>query len=413
MKATLSSWIATRYLWSRHSGRFAPLLTATAIASIAVGVMALIVVMSVMRGFRAELADRLMGFNAHITITKLAEGEPIAAKDLEAVLSDVDIRDVAPYVQGEVVAQSVSGGELVAQGARVRGLDAARMGAVEEVSFYFPKEGDAVDVLKAGRRAAIVGNEIVGQLMVHPDFGDRLELIAPLADVGPTGEFEPNRMEFEVEGVFRAGVFDYDSKYVLTSIEDARDLLGQQAEEGYLIRLADTADTPDAAAMISERLPEGWRAQSIDVQNKKLFAALRLERVAMGAIMVMVLLIASCAIAGVILLLTGSKRKDVAVLMSMGLDVRSVKRIFLTNAAIVGAAGSLVGLALGLVGCAIVAIWPIRLPSSYYLDFLPVEIDPITSLLFAACGMGVAVLASIYPVHQASRMSVIDVLRYE
>jgi lipoprotein-releasing system permease protein len=413
MNISLSSWIASRYLWSRNSGRFAPLLTATAIASIAVGVMALIVVMSIMRGFRAELADRLMGFNAHITITKLAEGEKIAAADLEAVLRGIDVRDVAPYVQGEVIAQSVSGGELVAQGARVRGLDAARMGAVEKVSFYFPPEGEGMDALKAGRRAVVVGNEIVGQLMVHPDFGDRLELIAPLADVGPTGEFEPNRLEFDVEGVFRSGVFDYDSKYVLTSIEDASELLGQQAEEGYLIRLADTADTPAAAAMISERLPEGWRAQSIDVQNKKLFAALRLERVAMGGIMVMVLMIASCAIAGVILLLTGAKRKDVAVLMSMGLGVRSVKRIFLTNAAIVGAAGSLIGLALGLAGCAFVEVWPIRLPASYYLDFLPVEIDPFTSLLFAACGMVVAVLASIYPVHQASRMSVVDVLRYE
>lgn len=413
MNVTLSSWIASRYLWSRHSGRFAPLLTATAIASIAVGVMALIVVMSVMRGFRSELADRLMGFNAHITITRQAEGEPIEGAGLEAMLRDIDVRDVAPYVQGEVIAQSISGGELVAQGARVRGIDAARMGAVDEVSFYFPQGVEGAGILRGGRRAAVVGNEIVGQLMVHPDFGDRLELIAPLADVGPTGEFEPNRLEFDVEGVFRAGVFDYDSKYVLTSIEDARDLLGQQAEEGYLIRLAETADTPDAAALISERLPEGWRAQSIDVQNKKLFAALRLERVAMGGILLMVLLIASCAIAGVILLLTGAKRKDVAILMSMGLDARSVKRIFLINAAIVGTAGSLIGFALGLAGCAIVEVWPIRLPDSYYLDFLPVEIDPLASLVFAACGMAVAVLASIYPVYQTSRMSVVDVLRYE
>jgi len=413
MKSTLISWIASRYLWSRHSGRFAPLLTATAIASIAVGVMALIVVMSVMRGFRAELADRLMGFNAHITITRLSEGEPMDDAELEAALRGIDVRDIAPYVQGEVIAQSSSGGELVAQGARVRGIDASRMGAIEDVSFYFPPQVEGMSVLRTRKRAAVVGNEIVGQLMVHPDFGDRLELIAPLADIGPSGEFEPGRLEFDVEGVFRAGVYDYDSKYVLTSIEDARALLGQQAEEGYLIRLADAADTPEAAALVASRLPEGWKAQSIDVQNRKLFAALRLERVAMGGILLMVLLIASCAIAGVILLLTGAKRKDVAILMSMGLEARSVKRVFLTNAAIVGAAGSLIGFALGLAGCAFVKIWPIRLPDSYYLDYLPVDMDPLTSIVFAACGMAVAVLASIYPVYQASRMSVVDVLRYE
>jgi len=411
MNISLSSWIASRYLWSRHSGRFAPLLTATAVASVAVGIMALIVVMSVMRGFRAELARRLMGFNSHITVARDAGAEDISAGDLRQILHGIDVRDVAPYVQGEVIAQSSSGGEVMAQGARVRGIDTKMMGAIEGVTFYFPP--DSGGLAELGMRRAVVGSEIVAQLMVHPDFGDRMELIAPLADVGPTGELMPNRVAFDVEGVFRAGVYDYDSKYVLTSIEDARDLLGQQAREGWFIRLEDSSAVPRATALLRERLPGGWEASGIDEQNRKLFAALRLERVAMGAILVLVLVIASCAIAGVIMLITGAKRKDMAVLQSMGLDSRSIRKIFITNAAIVGAAGSLIGLALGFVACAFVYIWPIRLPDSYYLDFLPVRIEPAVSILFAACGMAVAVLAALYPVRQASRMSVVDVLRYE
>ena len=413
MNISLSSWIASRYLWSRHSGRFAPLLTATAVASVAVGVMALIVVMSVMSGFRIELGDRLMGFNSHATLTRTAEGEALAEGELSKILAGISVRDVAPYVQGEVIAESHSGDELVAQGARVRGVDSSRMGAIEGVVFYFPPDSKGRNALGDGMKAAIVGNEIVGQLMVHPDFGDTLTLVAPLAEVGPTGELMPNRMTFDVEGVFRAGVFDYDSKYVLTSLADARELLGEQAEEGWHVRLTDVGDVPGAIALIKERLPGGWKVVGIDEQNRKLFAALALERVAMGGILIMVLLIASCAIAGVILLITSARRKDVAVLASMGLSRRSVQRIFLLNAAIVGAVGSFIGLVLGFVICAFVEIWPMRLPESYYLDFLPVRFDVVPAILFASCGVIVAVLASIYPVRQASRLNVVDVLRYE
>jgi lipoprotein-releasing system permease protein len=417
MKMSLSSWIAARYLWSRNSGRFAPLLAATAIASIAVGVMALIVVMSVMRGFRTELADRLMGFNAHITIMRPADVELLSKEALGEVLASIDVRDVAPFVQGEVIAQSHTGGEPHAQGARVRGVDAAHLGAIQGVSFYFPEGVSGVDILDArqeGRtRKAIVGDEIVGQLLVHPDFGDELTLIAPLAEIGPTGELEPGSANFAVEGLFRAGVYDYDSKYILVSLEDARNLLGQQAEEGYFIRVPDASSVPEDVRLIKGRLPEGWRVEGIDTQNRKLFAALALERIAMGGILVMVLLIASCAIVGVIMLVTSAKRKDVAILASMGLAPRFVQRIFLINAALLGGIGSVAGLMLGLAVCFAARTWPIRLPATYYLDYLPVEIDPAVAALFAVCGCLVALLASIYPVRQASRLSVVEVLRYE
>lgn len=406
-----------RYLWSRNSGRFAPLLAATAIASIAVGVIALIVVMSVMRGFRAELADRLMGFNAHITIVEPAGGKSLSPDRLKDVLAGVEVRDAAPFVQGEVIAQSHTGGEPHAQGARVRGVDAKHLGAIEGVSFYFPEGVNEADVLGAEEaqktRKAIVGNEIVGQLLVHPDFGDDLTLIAPLAEIGPTGEFMPRSQRFEVDGLFRAGVFDYDSKYILVSLADARNLLGEQAEQGVFVRLKDARSVPKAVSLIRQRLPEGWQVVGIDTQNRKLFAALALERVAMGGILVMVLLIASCAIAGVIMLVTSAKRKDVAILASMGLPPRSVRRIFTINAALLGGIGSLIGLVLGLSICAVAKAWPIRLPATYYLDFLPVEIDPFIAVLFAACGSLVALLASAYPVRQATRVNVVDVLRYE
>lgn len=417
MNISLASWIASRYLWSRSCGRFASLLTATAIASVAVGVLALIVVLSVMRGFKLELSDRLMGFNAHITLTKLQEGEELSREDVEEIVSGFDVRDIAPFVQGEVIAQSTSGDESAAQGARVRGIHPDALGALKRVDFYFPEGIDGIEILSGHKKgalpSAIVGNEIVGQLMVHPDFGDTVELTAPLAEVGPTGDLMPNSRTFAVDGVFRAGIYDYDSKYILVSLKDAKNLLGEQASEGWHIRLGSTTDTPYVMAAIENRLPDGWKASGIHAQNKKLFAALKLERVAMSGILVTVLLIASCSIAGVIMLITAAKRKDMAILESVGLDPKAIRLIFLMNSAIIGAVGSLIGLGLGLMTCLAVERWPIRLPDTYYLDFLPVELDPLLSIVFAACGCAIAIAASIIPIQQASKLNVIEVLRYE
>jgi lipoprotein-releasing system permease protein len=414
--ARLASWIAARYLRSRSAGRFAPLLRVTAIASIALGITALIVVMSVMRGFRRDLADRLLGFNAHITLTRTAAGEPLARDDVERLLQDASVRDIAPFVQGEVIAQTL-GSEPNAQGARVRGIDPASLGAMGSVHFYFP-EGSAglADVAPEARGAlpaAIIGSEVVAQLSVHPDFEDALELTAPLAELAPTGELMPSRMRVRVAGVFRAGIFDYDSKYILMSLDEARRLLGEEAMEGWQVRLARATDVPRVLAPLRARLPEGWEASGVDTKNRKLFAALALERLAMGGILAMVLVIASCATAGIVLLVIQAKRKDIAILAAIGVTPRSIRQIFLIHAALIGALGSSIGLAAGIGICLAMGHGRLRLPSSYYLEFLPVELSVGTAILFAAAGVAIAIAAALVPVRSASRLDPVEILRYE
>ncbi len=416
MTLRLAAWIARRYLWSRSAGRFAPLLTATAIASVAVGTLALIVVMSVMRGFKQELTDRLLGFNAHITLTRGADAPPLGRDDVDLILAGADLRDLSPFVQGEVIAQSNAGGEPSAQGARVRGIDPTDLGVMGGVYFYFPETGDGFsELFKTGRGlpGAIVGSEIVTQLMVHPDFGDEIELTAPMAELGPSGELVPNRRAYRVSGIFRAGIFDLDSKYILMSLDEAKRLLGEQAIEGWQVRLSDATDSPGIIRMIEKRLPQGWKAAGVDSENKKLFAALALERLAMGAILVMVLLIASFAIGGVVLLVTAAKRRDAAILESIGTPGEKIRLVFMINAAFIGAIGSLLGLLSGVGVCLALMRWPIRLPDSYYLDLLPVDLDPLTAIAAALLGIAIAVIASLYPVRQATRLNPAEALRYE
>lgn len=416
MNLTLS--IAFRYLRSRRQGRYAGLLTATAVLSVAIGMLAFILVMSVMRGFRSELADRLLGFNAHITIARDAGALELSKGDLEQLLSPYKIRDLAPFVQGEVIAQSTAAGELLAQGARVRGVEPGLLGAMNRVDFYFPEDGEGIEALGETHQgkalpSAIVGNEVVTQLSVHPDFGDLIQLTAPLAEVSPGGEVIPNVRRFEVTGVFRAGVYEYDSRYILISIADARRLLGLQGEEGWLVRLEEMSDVSSVLADLKEKLPDGWSAIGWNEQNKKLFAALKLERIAMGGVLLMVLFIASFAIVGVVLLVTAAKRKDIGILESIGMTSRDIARIFLCHAALIGAAGSAIGLVAGLGISYALRIWPIKLPASYYLDWLPVDIDPIAAIGFALTGVVIAIVAAIYPVRQAMKTSPIEVLRYE
>lgn len=385
----VSRWIAKRYLFSRQQHRFLPLLTATSIAGIAIGILALVVVLSVMKGFNRELVDRLLGFNAHLTI-RAESGAALARSDVEQLLVGVPVRDLAPIVEGEGIAQHRSGDEVAAHGVRVRGMEG-----------------------KQDHSGAVLGSEVANDLLVHPDFGQEIELVAPIATVGPTGELVPHVERYAVKEIFRAGVYEIDGKYVLLSLAEARRLLGLQAREAWQVRLVDPHRAPSVVKELRQRAPVSWIISSWNEDNQKLFAALKLERVTMGAILSLIVLIASCSIAGCIILLMSLKRRDMALLSALGLTERATQRIFIVHAAWIGAVGASLGALVGSLICFALQRKPIALPASYYLDHLPVEPSLALTLGFAAAGVCVAILASLYPVLRVSHEEVHDVLRYE
>lgn len=408
-------WVASRYLFSRHAGRFAPLLTAVSVGSVAVAMLSLIVVLSIMRGFRTELSERLLGFNAHITLTQGALAPALDRSQVAALFADGVLREASPFVQGEVIAQSEGSGELLAQGARVRGIEPEAVGHMQRLQLWIPPQGSASPLLErgSGHSPALVGNDMAVELAIHPDFGDALDLIAPMAELLPNGELGPNRRTYAVTGVFRTGIFEYDSKWVLLPLAEAERLLGEQAGRGWLVRLSSMGEMKRALAAVRGSLPEGWRAEGWNEQNRKLFAALALERIAMGGVLLMVVGIASCSIMGVVLLVTASKRKDMAILEAVGLRPLGVGKVFVCHAAMIGGVGSAIGLIFGLAACFALARWPIALPDSYYLDVLPVEVDPAAAAGFALLGIAVAICSAIVPVRRAVRLDPIEVLRYE
>ncbi len=413
---SIQSWIAGRYFRLRHRQRFLPLLTVVSIGGVALGTMALVIVLSIMRGFSGELEKRFMGFNSHVTLTRAAEAKSVSQDELQSLLP-AGVK-VTPFVEGEAIAQTKSMGEIVAAGVKVRSMTDETVGFLKTVQFYFPegsaKFGELTGEKDASRLPGIIlGDEILTQLTVHPDFEDRIDLVAPLAEVGPTGELEPRVRSYTLIGAFRSGVFEYDSKVCFVSIGEAKRLLGAQLVEGFQIMLADPKKAAGIAGLLRENLGDGWRVQSWDVQNKKLFAALKLERLAMGGILILIILIASFSIVGVLMMVVSTKRKDIAILRATGMNARAIRQIFLLHGMWIGAVGSLIGGGAGSLLCIFLRERPLRLPASYYLDVLPVAWSPVWTAVFVACGIFIAMIASWYPVTQATTEDPVVTLRYE
>lgn len=410
----VNSWIAGRYFRFRQRQKFLSLLTIVSISGVALGIASLVIVLSVMRGFSGELEKRFMGFNSHVTITRGAGAKNLSADEILAHLPKKT--DIAPFVEGEVIAQTISMGEIIATGVKVRGIEPDALGSLKTVSFYFPEGSQRFSELNPSKDSLpgiILGDEILSQLTVHPDFEDKIDLVAPLADIGPTGEMEPRIRTYRLIGAFKAGVFEYDGKFSFVSLQEAKKLLGAQAVEGWHVLLSNPATAPDAAAKLKENLGAGWKIESWDIQNKKLFAALKLERIAMAGILILIILIASFSIVGVLMMVVSTKRKDIAILRAIGMSANSIRGVFLLHGMWIGAVGSIIGGIAGSLACLSLMQWPIGLPASYYLNTLPVALSPLWTIVFMLCGVFIAMVASIYPVTQANTENPVVTLRYE
>lgn len=415
---SVSSFIARRYFFSKKKTRFLPFLTVIAIGGVAVGTCALVVIISVMYGFREELEHRLLGFSPHITITQEEDGGELTEESIVKALGESKATEIVPFVEGEVIVEAKVGDELFAQGAKLRGVAKGSLIGNGSVRYEIPRDKPLDEALTsevAGSKVpgVVLGKEILATLNVHPDFEDEIEIIAPLADVGPTGELEPRLRRFQLTGAFASGIYEYDTHFALVNTQEARKTLGAQTTEGWQLRLENPEDAPSIVARMKDELGQGWRIEGWHEQNRRLFAALKLERVVMGAVLTLVVLIASFSVIGVIMMIASAKRKDIALFKSMGMPPTMVRSVFIRQGMWIGVIGSLIGCILGTALCLAIAYWPIHLPQAYYLETLQVTIMPLWTIVVAIVGILLAMAAAIYPVRMTTREEPIIALRYE
>jgi lipoprotein-releasing system permease protein len=408
-------FISRRYLKAKRKQSFISLITIISIGGVALGVAALIIVISVMTGFKEDLQDKILGAHSHLVV--LEEGTYVREyrEVIERVQKIKGVVAATPFIQTQVMLSSDDGG---ISGAILRGIDPQTAPGV--ISIKKDLKIGSLDELSTGRDGVpgiILGKELAKLLRVT--YGDPLVMLSPTGgEITPFG-MTPKMRRFVVVGIFEAGMYDYDSSFAYVSIASAQRFLDMpDAVTGVEVRLADIYKARDVGkiitAQLSELSPSFYTLSWMDM-NKNLFAALKLEKVAMFIILVLIVFVAAFNIASTLIMLVMEKSRDVAILKAMGATKWSIMKIFVLEGTIIGAFGTAIGSAFGWGACLVLKEYQfITLdPNIYYISALPVKMVPTDIFTIVIASLFLCLLATIYPSWQASRMDPVEALRYE
>lgn len=405
------TFIALRYLFALRKQSFISVISLFAVCGVAIGVGALIVVIGVMNGFSTDLRDKILGVNAHILVTSLRGG----IKDYKELADEAKevpgVIGVTPFVYSEVMLSTRTG----VKGVVLRGIDPLTSDSVLSLSKDMVS-GD-VDRLEddGGFPGIIIGSELAKRLGLT--VGSDVNLLSPSGRSGAAG-FTPKVRRFTVAGIFRTGMFEYDSSLGYVSIPAARQLLGFKGDvvSGLEISVDDVYNVGPITDALRERIESftvyvrHWQEM-----NANLFAALELEKSAMFIILAMIVLVGSFSIVTTLVMLVIQKTKDIAVLMSIGANVKSIRSIFMLQGTFIGLAGTLIGFLIGVPLSLLLKKYQfIKLPSNVYpVDYLPVRLETLDMLAIGGAAFLLCFLATIYPARRAASLSPSEALRYE
>ena len=449
------SFVAVRHVRSQKSG-FLTVISILSIAGVAVSSFALCAVVSIMGGFGADLKRKILGNNAHIRIDTEQVG---GFTDADALLRDVRL------VKGVVAATPVVGGEAMASsasntaGVLLRGvdpnsivhvIDLQRNVEVGKMQYLTDTDkladlppDEPVGIGPGGERylkgprlrpwvsrdldpgieelirppnvypGLIIGRELAKTLHVY--VGDEVRLVAPLGELGPMGVM-PRTKQFRIAAIFYSGMYEYDSAYAYSLMDVAQDFLDLQGHVTDIDVKTEDAENVEAVrpAVVRAVDREGLRVRDWKEMNKNLFSALKLEKIATFVILSLAIAVASFCIICTLLLMVTEKSKEIAILKAIGASDGAILRIFMGEGLLIGGIGTVFGVFTGLVSCLGLLWFGVRLdPEVYYVDRLPIEVNPSDYLLVALSALLITILATIYPALAASRLRPVEGIRYE
>ncbi len=390
-------------------------ISGMSVASIALGVAALIIVLSVMNGFQKEVRDRMLSVLSHVEVVSLAGAVPDwekEASDLKAAAPEIVA--AAPFVAGQGL---FSSGRTI-RASFVRGIDPAEEPKVSDIAQTIGKE--ALATLTPGSFHVALGSDLARLLGVS--VGDKVTLIVPKGNVSPAG-FIPRMKQMTVSALFRSGHYEYDSTLALTHLDDAAVLYKTGGPAGLRIKVADMSEAPAVASQLTRILPRGQYATDWTQQNRTWFAAVQVEKRMMAIILFLIVLVGAFGLVSSLVMTVTEKRSDIAVLRTMGASRLSVMAIFIVQGAFVALMGVAIGVGGGLlIACNLDVIVP-TIESILGTQFLPREIYfisqmpsdpragdiiPISILSFL-----LSLAATLYPSWRASKVHPAEALRYE
>jgi lipoprotein-releasing system permease protein len=402
-------FIARRYLKAKRKQAFISIISVISVVGIMVGVMALIVVMSVMNGFHKDLMSTIMRVNAHIQIYNYLDTFPNYNETLETIKKTEGVVAVTPYIDEQVMVSK----EEYSTGASLRGIDTGSAGKVMDIVPMI-KQGklESLDELHDGLPGIILGTELAKS--IGASVGDEVTIVAPQGRKTPIGR-SPNSKKYRITGLFSSGMYDYDQLMAFDSLKESQDIMGlDDVIKNIDVKVADPEKSDIIGGTISQILGYQFYTRDWKARNKSFFSALKLEKYMMFIILTMIILVGALNIIGALVMVVIEKNRDIAILRAMGATRRSIMHVFMLQGLFVGVVGTLGGLVSGLGLCWLIEKIPIRLPADIYtLDRLPVSVYKMDVFVVTLAAVVLSFLATIYPSWHASRMNPVEALRYE
>ncbi len=409
--------IAGRYLRSRRSSRLVSLITLIATAGVAVGVTALIVVMGVMNGLQNELREKILIASPHLRILTWGNGLRVDnwRDALEVIRAHPEVEAAAPFVITQAL---VRAGADYTEGIRVLGIDPdTGTVAVTPLPRYF-ESGDLrfATRLQSVEGGIVLGSRVSDRLLAFE--GDSVSVISSAGSKfnAAIGAFIPSYWWFEVTGRFETGMFEYDNTYAVMPLDVAQQFAGLgDAVSGIDVRVSNPTEAPRIGDELEVLLDYPYRSVPWQEQNAQLFSALQLEKLGMGLILLLIVVVAAFNIVGTLTMVVTDKTREIGILRAMGFPAKSVRKVFVLQGMIVG----LIGTGAGAVAGAVIAQLFDRGrfisldPAVYFIDHLPIQVQPLDFGLIVVASIIVATLATMYPSRRAADLAPVEAIRHE
>ena len=408
-------FIGLRYTRAKRRNHFISFISLISVAGIALGVAALITVLSVMNGFQQELRARILGVASHIQISGVEGGK----FDWQAVTReskrDPDVVAAAPYVMG----QGMLAFDRAVQGAIIRGVLPELEDQVSDIAGHM-KTGKLSD-LRPGEFGIVLGIELARSLGVRP--GEKVVLIAPQGQVTVAG-MVPRLKQFTLVGVFEAGMYEYDAGLALIALADAQKLYRlDDRVSGVRLKLKDLFDARKVAERLSRTLTQDAEISDWTQQHANFFRAVAIEKNVMFIILFLIVAVAAFNIISTLVMAVTDKQPDIAILRTLGAAPRSIMSVFIVQGALIGLVGTALGLVTGIVLALnidvvvpfIQRVFGIQFldPSVYYISDLPSDLQWRDVAWIGTVSLVLSLLATLYPSWRASRINPAEALRYE
>ena len=414
--------IGLRYLKAKRKSTFISIITFISTAGVALGVMALIIVLAVMTGFEEDLKEKILGTNAHVVVIRNGAPMDEYRQVMEKLKGFKGVVAATPFIYNQVM---LSSGKNVS-GVVLRGIEPETDRLVTRLSRTVVEGGiDRLEpAMSAGGDAVpglLLGRELSRHLRLG--VGDKVNVISPMGNITPLGMM-PKMKPFRVVGIFNTGMFEYDSTLAYVSLGQAQSFFDlDDTVTGIQLKVEDVYHTGELARNINQTMGADFYARDWMQMNKNILFALKTEKMVMFIILTLIVLVAAFGIASTLFMVVMEKNRDIAILKSMGATGTSIMKIFVLEGLVIGTIGTALGVVSGLLIALnlepiISAIQKITgqnffSKDIYYLDHFPSQVVPSDVVLISVTAVLISFLATLYPAWQASRMLPAEALRYE